>query len=313
MLFRNPAADGREVSRAAFRCLRFLNFLLLIRIPPHLSPDPTGPWQQSLPSRACSGFIHLFIKHLLSIFYKPGSTLGSRPAVDKTTFVFSQRAGESDIQKNTVKKRQGLFIRKQRGEGYRWCSSKDGRVNRKEALGWNILCDSSEKQDLPETSPLSQGESQENAPCVFSLLYSRPLSLPLLSYSHCHIFSILEQCLARADACHGLNCVFPCPIPKSHVEILYAVCSVAKSCLALWWPRECSPPGSSVHGVPQATIPERVAIPFSRISSWPRDRTQVYRIAGRFFTIWASRGAYRNTELTIWQFYDNFMTIPETS
>ena len=32
---------------------------------------------------------------------------------------------------------------------------------------------------------------------------------------------------------------------------------------------------------------ERVAISFSRGSSWPRDRTQVSCIAGRFFTNWA--------------------------
>ena len=100
-----------------------------------------------------------------------------------------------------------------------------GRVNRKEALGQNILCDSSEEQDLPETSPLSQGECQENAP-LFSLLYSRQLSLPLCSFIHSRIFSILEQWLAHADACHGLNCVSPCPIPKSHIEISYAcVCN----------------------------------------------------------------------------------------
>ena len=29
-------------------------------------------------------------------------------------------------------------------------------------------------------------------------------------------------------------------------------------------PHECSPPGSSVHGILQAIIPEWVAIPFSR-------------------------------------------------
>ena len=32
-----------------------------------------------------------------------------------------------------------------------------------------------------------------------------------------------------------------------------------------------------------------VAIPFSRGSSWPRDRTQVSCIAGGFFNIWATR------------------------
>ena len=50
-----------------------------------------------------------------------------------------------------------------------------------------------------------------------------------------------------------------------------------------------SPSGSSVHGIFQARILEWVAIPFSRRSSWPRDRTRVFSIEGRFFTIWATR------------------------
>ena len=36
---------------------------------------------------------------------------------------------------------------------------------------------------------------------------------------------------------------------------------------------------------------EWVAILFSRGSSWPRDRTWVSRVTGRFFTIWAMREA----------------------
>ena len=47
---------------------------------------------------------------------------------------------------------------------------------------------------------------------------------------------------------------------------------------------DCSPPGSSVHGILQARILEWVAISISRESSWPRDRTRVSCIAGRFFT-----------------------------
>ena len=57
-------------------------------------------------------------------------------------------------------------------------------------------------------------------------------------------------------------------------------------CLTLCSPVNCSPPGSSVHG-----ILEWVAIPFSRKSSQPRDRTQVSCIAGRFFTVWTTREA----------------------
>ena len=48
-------------------------------------------------------------------------------------------------------------------------------------------------------------------------------------------------------------------------------------------------PGSSVHGVLQARILEWIAISFSRVSSWSRNRTQVSYIAGRFFTRWATR------------------------
>ena len=42
---------------------------------------------------------------------------------------------------------------------------------------------------------------------------------------------------------------------------------VAQSCPTLCDPMDCSPPGSSVLGIPQARILEWVAIPFSRGSS----------------------------------------------
>ena len=53
----------------------------------------------------------------------------------------------------------------------------------------------------------------------------------------------------------------------------------------------CHSPDSSVHGILQARILEWVAIAFFRGSSWTRDQTQVSRIAGRFFTVWATREA----------------------
>ena len=46
-----------------------------------------------------------------------------------------------------------------------------------------------------------------------------------------------------------------------------------------------------LHGILQARILEVVVIPFFRESSQPRDWTQVSRIAGRFFTRWATREA----------------------
>ena len=54
----------------------------------------------------------------------------------------------------------------------------------------------------------------------------------------------------------------------------------------------CSPPGSSVHGILQARALDCVAIPLSMGSSQPRNRTWVSSIAGRYFTIWATREAW---------------------
>ena len=59
---------------------------------------------------------------------------------------------------------------------------------------------------------------------------------------------------------------------------------IVQSCPTLCNPMDCSPPGSSVHGILQARILEGVAIPFSRGSSQPRDQTQVSCIAGKFLT-----------------------------
>ena len=50
---------------------------------------------------------------------------------------------------------------------------------------------------------------------------------------------------------------------------------MAKSCLTLCDPMDCSPPGFSVHGILQARTLEWVAIPFCRGSSRPSGRTQV--------------------------------------
>ena len=59
---------------------------------------------------------------------------------------------------------------------------------------------------------------------------------------------------------------------------------VAQLCPTLCDPMECSPPGSSVHGIFQARVLERVAISSFRESSQPRYQTQVFCLAVRFFT-----------------------------
>ena len=52
---------------------------------------------------------------------------------------------------------------------------------------------------------------------------------------------------------------------------------------------EYSLPVSSIHGIFQAIVLEWVAISYSRGSSRPRYQTQVSHIAGRRFTIYATR------------------------
>ena len=57
------------------------------------------------------------------------------------------------------------------------------------------------------------------------------------------------------------------------------VCVRAKSlqsCPTPWDPMDCSPPGSSVHGILQARILEWVAMPSYSGPSRPRDQTHVY-------------------------------------
>ena len=70
-------------------------------------------------------------------------------------------------------------------------------------------------------------------------------------------------------------------------------------CPSLCDPVDCSPPGSSVR---EARILEWVAMPFSRGSSPPRDRTcvsYVSCIASRFFTHWAIREATEDVKKII--------------
>ena len=64
---------------------------------------------------------------------------------------------------------------------------------------------------------------------------------------------------------------------------------VTQSCLTLCEPINCSLPSSSVHGILQARVLEWVAISFSRGSSRTRDPTRVSCMAGRRFTLWATR------------------------
>ena len=61
------------------------------------------------------------------------------------------------------------------------------------------------------------------------------------------------------------------------------MCSVTQLCLHLCNPMDCSPPGSSVHGILQARILEWIAIAFSRGSSLHVYGLFILRVSGFFF------------------------------
>ena len=63
------------------------------------------------------------------------------------------------------------------------------------------------------------------------------------------------------------------------------------TCPTLCDPMDWSLPGFSVYGILQARMLEWAAIPFSRESSLLRDQIWVSWLAGRFFTVWATREA----------------------
>ena len=86
-----------------------------------------------------------------------------------------------------------------------------------------------------------------------------------------------------------------------YIEIMH-VCSVAQMCPPLCDLVDCSPPGSSVHGITQASVLEWVAISFSRESSVPRDQSQVSYVSftGRWILYhWATGEA----PLRLYSFY----------
>ena len=75
-------------------------------------------------------------------------------------------------------------------------------------------------------------------------------------------------------------CVCVCVCVRAHAR--------GQSCPTLCNTMDCSLPGSSVHGIFQASVLEWVAISSSRLSSQPRNQTSVSCMTGRFFTIWTT-------------------------
>ena len=98
--------------------------------------------------------------------------------------------------------------------------------------------------------------------------------------------------------------ISPCPFPPSllrpqftHSALLK--CSVTSNSVTPWTITHQAPLSL---GSLQARTLEWVAMPSSRGSSQPRDRTQVSHLAGRFFTHWANQGGSRIPEWVSYPF-----------
>ena len=94
----------------------------------------------------------------------------------------------------------------------------------------------------------------------------------------CVFFYTEHAAPSRASVCCGCRCRY-CLLPFLTSTRWKVKVKGAQSCLTL-----CDPMYYTVHGILQSRILECLAVPFSRGSSQLRDRTQVSRIAGGFFT-----------------------------
>ena len=118
---------------------------------------------------------------------------------------------------------------------------------------------------------------QGSNPC---LLLWQADSLPLSHQGHLAFISnsVQQKTVAMAS------------LKVMWVHITWRACLVAQSCITN--PTDCNPSGFSVHGTSQARILEWVAMPSFRVSSQPRDQTQVSCISGGFFTSRTTREAH---------------------
>ena len=117
--------------------------------------------------------------------------------------------------------------------------------------------------------------------------------VPNLSPQHPLLFSGIVS-KVRASVTSTSYSVF---LGLSHV--CYCCRLGTQLCPILCNPMDCSPSGSSVHGIFQARILQWVVIPSFRGSSQPRYQTWVSCIAGRFFIIWDTREAQKITNVSI--------------
>ena len=136
---------------------------------------------------------------------------------------------------------------------------------------WHFYCDQS-----PTLPPPSHTCSDYLTICIHQTYQYDCLSFVLLNdYTR---IALWWSCISYAvyfvwnSVLYWSECTKCLIIIGLHLSLLVCVL-VTQWCLTLCDPMDCSPPGSSVHGILQARVLEWVAISFSRGSSRPRDWT----------------------------------------
>ena len=102
----------------------------------------------------------------------------------------------------------------------------------------------------------------------------------------------LQAISSHTCLCHHTYMHIGISITMYECVYIYVRVKVLVTQLCLCDPMDCSPPGSSICGILQAGILEWIAMPFSKGCSQPRDQTWVSHMAGKFFSIWATRKVF---------------------
>ena len=128
----------------------------------------------------------------------------------------------------------------------------------------------------------------QNRVCFSLLAHCSYCLLHICTVGHILCDSFFVHCYACCLLCVWSFLVLSLHSPNEY----FFLCPPLLSCVRLFvTPMDCSPPGSSVHGILQARILEWAAISFSRGSSWPRDWTWVSRIIGQIFYSLSNQGS----------------------
>ena len=146
--------------------------------------------------------------------------------------------------------------------------------------------------------PSSCSGVRQHPPPLRSILWQALVTARVSSWNDFSDYLVFLACLPHENVsqwqgpCLSICCSIPAPdITTGHIvgaqlwtdwgthKVVVRIACVntkpLQSCPTLCDPMDWIPPGSSVHGILQVRILEWVAVPSSRGSSWPRDRTHV--------------------------------------